>query len=65
MLSLKSIYDNGKGIGKSVKCYDLDGFNSAYGLSQNMLENRPKEISSISLIVNEINELAHIINSQF
>lgn len=65
LLGIPAIYDNGKGGGKPVKCYDLDGFNSAYGLSQNILENKPREETSISKIENEIHELAHIIHSQF
>lgn len=65
LLRFPAIFAKGKGGGKSVKCYDLDGFNSAYGLSQNMLENTPIEESNISKIENEIHELAHIVHSQF
>lgn len=45
-------------------CYDLDGFSSAYGLSQNILENKNKE-TDISKVENEIHELSHIVHSQF
>lgn len=65
LLRVPAVFDNGKGGGKPVRCYDLDGFFSAYGLSQNMLENKPCEITNISKIENEIHELAHIVHSQF
>lgn len=65
LLNFPAIFDRGKGGGKPVRCYDLDGFTSAYGLSQNMLENKPSEETNISKIENEIHELAHIVHSQF
>lgn len=34
-------FDKKTGGGKPVNCYDLDGFNYAYGLSQKLLENKP------------------------
>lgn len=65
LLSFPASFDKGKGGGKPVRCYDLDGFDSAYGLSQNMLENKPIEETDISKVENEIHELAHIVHSQF
>lgn len=65
LLRFPKIFDNGKGGGRIVKCYDLDGFNSAYGLSQNMLENSPEEETRISRIENDIHELSHVVHSQF
>ena len=65
LLNFTSIYDNGKGGGKTVCCYDIDGFTSAYGLSQNILENKSSEETDTFVIENEIHELAHIIHSQF
>ena len=65
LLRIPKIFDKGAGGGKPVPCYDLDGFNSAYGLSQNILENRPEEETKISRIENEIHELSHIVHSQF
>lgn len=65
LLKIPSIFDKGKGGGKPVRCYDLDGFNSAYGLSQNMLENKLDKDKNISRIENKIHELSHIIHSQF
>ena len=62
LLNIPKEFDRGKGGGKPVCCYDLDGFNSAYGLSENLLK---KSIETISSFVNNIHELAHIINSQF
>ena len=53
-----------KGGGKPVFSYDIDGFNSAYGSSQNMWENTSEE-PSISRVVNEIHELAHLVESMF
>lgn len=64
LLGIPGKYDNGKGGGKPVMCYDLDGFSSAYGLSQNILENKNKE-TDISKVENEIHELSHIVHSQF
>lgn len=65
LLRIPKIFDKGTGGGKPVPCYDLDGFNSAYGLSQNISENRPEEETRISRIENEIHELSHIVHSQF
>lgn len=65
LLRIPAIFDKGKGNGKPVSCYDIDGFNWAYGLSQNLLENRPEKEDNISRIENEIHELSHIIHSQF
>ena len=36
LLNIPKIFDKGIGGGKPVLCYDLDGFNSAYGLSHNI-----------------------------
>lgn len=65
LLDYPIIYAKGKGGGKPVRCYDLNGFSDAYGLSQNSLENQSTNEPSISKIVNEIHELAHIVHSQF
>ena len=65
LLRVPEAFDNGKGGGKPVKCYDLDGFHTAYGLSQNLLENYDIENQSISRLENEIHELSHIIHSEF
>ena len=65
LLKIPPKFDSGKGGGKPVKCYDLDGFNSAYGLSQNLLENYTHNKLTIQRIENEIHELSHIIHSQF
>ncbi|MCI9233077.1 MAG: hypothetical protein HFH08_00600 [Bacilli bacterium] len=51
------------GGGKPVISYDLDGFNSSYGLSSNMLENTTS--SAIQETVNTIHELAHLVHSMF
>ena len=65
LLNIPPTFDDGTGGGKPVNCYDLDGFKSAYGITQNMCENISENISSISKIENEIHELSHIIHSQF
>ena len=65
LLNIPKKFDNGKGGGKPVMCYDLDGFSWAYGLSQNMLENKELKEIGISEIENEIHELSHIVHSQF
>ncbi len=64
LLGIPKRFDRGTGGGKPVSCYDLDGFNSAYGLSQNLLENKTLDME-ISKKENEIHELSHIIHSQF
>lgn len=52
-----------KGGGRPVTSYDLDGFKEAYGLSNNMLENR--RTLNITQEENNIHELAHIVYSMF
>ena len=64
LLGIPKHFDKGTGGGKPVSCYDLDGFNSAYGLSQNLLQNKPLDMG-ISKRENEIHELSHIVHSQF
>ena len=54
-----------KGGGKPVNCYDLDGFATAYGLSQNMWANFIGSNPSISREVNDIHEFGHLVHSQF
>ena len=65
LLNIPKIFDNGKYGGKPVKCYDIDGFNSAYGLSQNILENTKNDEINISRFENQIHELSHLVLSQF
>ncbi len=64
LLRIPKHFEAGAGGGKPVNCYDLDGFNAAYGLSQNLLENKSLNIG-ISKKENEIHELSHLIHSQF
>lgn len=52
-----------KGGGKAVPSYDLDGFKSAFGISNNILENRAKP--SMMQTINTIHELAHLVHSMF
>ena len=65
LLNIPKIFDKGKGGGKPVPCYDLDGFNAAYGISQNILENTTEKELKISKLVNQIHELSHIVHYQF
>lgn len=65
LLKIPSFFDKGNGGGKPVPCYDLDGFHSAYGISQNLLENYSQEEYTISKIVNNIHELSHMVHSLF
>ena len=66
LLQVPSTFSKGKkGGGKAVTCYDLDGFNLAFGLSQNCLENKDINNKEIERIENEIHELSHIILGQF
>ncbi len=57
-------FPESKAGGKPVSIFDLDGFNSAYGRSQNCLENNPKT-QNISRRVNGIHEFAHLVHGQF
>lgn len=50
--------------GKPVNCYDNDGFNSAYGISQNIAEEFSFNMS-IDVKENNIHEIAHIFQHQF
>ena len=64
MLQVPKKYDKSDGCGRPVNCFDLDGFNEAYGISENLLENSDTN-ESISMIENSIHELIHILHSQF
>ena len=56
-------YKDRKGGGKPVDSYDIDGFNAAYGSSQNsLISDKPV---SINQHVNNIHEYAHLIQYQF
>ena len=61
---LKYPYTTRKGGGRPVASYDIDGFNTAYGLSQNIWENMSKE-PNISQVVNDIHEFAHLVHGLF
>ena len=63
-LRIPENFSGSKRGGKPVSCYDIDGYNSAYGISQNIAEDYSKEIS-IAQHVNNVHELAHIIQHQF
>ena len=56
-------YKNTKGGGRPVASYDMDGFNSAYGTSQNLLLDNGK--ISVTKHINHIHEYAHLIHQQF
>jgi hypothetical protein len=57
-------YKNRKRGGRPVHSYDIDGFNSAYGVSQNIFENFLAK-PNMSQEVNHIHELAHLVHSMF
>lgn len=66
LLQVPSTFAKGKKSGgKPVTCYDLDGFNLAFGLSQNCVENKAVDNKDIERLENEIHELSHIILGQF
>ena len=56
-------YKDRKGGGKPVASYDMNGFNSAYGTSQNLLLDNGK--ISVVKHINNIHEYAHLIHGQF
>jgi len=65
MLQIPKTFSGNKGGGKPVGSYDLDGFRTAYGVSQNCCENSPQNVTNISRIENEIHELCHLIHGMF
>ena len=65
MLGIPATFSGQKGGGKPVGSYDLDGFKMAYGVSQNLCENRAPDMTNISKIENELHELSHLIHSMF
>ena len=64
MLSIPETFNNGKGGGKPVGSVDLDGFNYAYGVSQNLCENNNENINIMNF-ENNVHELAHLVQGQF
>lgn len=65
MLQIPKTFSGQRGGGKPVGCYDLDGFKFAYGVSQNICENKPAEVTNIAKIENETHELSHLIHGMF
>lgn len=65
LLKIPDIFNNGKGGGRPVPCYDLDGFNVAFGISQNLCILEDDKEVSISREVNLIHEIAHLIQIQY
>lgn len=64
LLGTPKKYDSGKGSGKPVICYDLDGYKCAYGISTGLCEKFPSS-PSIMREENSVHELAHLIQIQF
>ncbi|MBQ6546382.1 MAG: hypothetical protein IJL74_00045 [Bacilli bacterium] len=64
MLGIPKMFNTGKGGGKPVSSQDLDGFNYAYGTSQNLCQNTPDTISIMNF-ENTVHEIAHLVHSQF
>lgn len=64
MLGIPDTFNNGKGGGKPVKCHDLEGFNYAYGVSQNRCANHPININIMNF-ENNVHELAHLVHGEF
>ncbi len=65
LLRFPDKFNNGTGGGKPVKCYDLDGFTDAFGISDNLCENFIKEEKGIAYYENEIHELSHLLHTNF
>lgn len=64
LLSYPEKYNKWTGWGRPIKCYNLDWYIQAYGVSQNICINYPGK-PTISKIENNIHELTHIICGQF
>ena len=58
-------HQNSKSGGKPVTSYDLDSFNTAFGISQNILENFPNKENTLAKNINNIHEFAHLVHGQF
>ena len=65
LLNFPAIFNKGTGGGRPVPCYDLDGFNRAYGTSQNLMLNGRAERWNIAFEENNIHELSHLVHGQF
>ena len=63
-LRIPPVFSGNKKGGKPVNCYDNDGFNSAYGISQNVAEDFNPYVT-IDRKVNNIHEVAHIFQHHF
>lgn len=63
-LRIPPAFSGNKKGGKPVNCYDNDGFNSAYGISQNVAEDFNPDVT-IDKKVNNIHEVAHIFQHHF
>lgn len=64
ILGIPEIFNNEKSGGKPVACQELDGFNYAYGTSQNLCENFRKPSNKMSF-ENKVHELAHLVHGEF
>lgn len=64
LLSYPSKYNKWTGGWRPVKCYDLEWYIQAYGISQNLCVNY-SENPVIAKVENNIHELSHIICGQF
>ncbi len=65
LLGYPNKFNKGKGGGKPVNCFDIDGFSYAFGISDNLCENFEKDKKNIAYFENEIHELSHLIHSNF
>ena len=64
LLQMPQKFDHGTGGGRPVGCFDIDGFNTAFGISENHMEYKNTK-PNISKVVNDIHEIIHLVNSQF
>lgn len=65
LLGCPDKFNKGKGSGKPVNCFDIDGFSYAFGISDNLCENFGKDKKGIAYYENEMHELSHLIHSNF
>lgn len=54
-----------KSSAKPVPCYEEDGFKNAFGMSQNIAENKDVTKIRISMLENISHELSHLIGNEF
>ena len=62
LLNIPQNFNKGNGGGKPVKGFELDGFNSAYGITDNMCK---RDNTSDKRLINTVHELTHLVTGMY